>query len=354
MPMARFGCKKSGLVLAAALAAVCWAPAKVLAAKTDIVVLANGDRITGEFKKIQRGQLHWSTDSMSTVYIEWKDVVSLDSKFRLQAELSSGVRYDGYARPAGEPGRIKLVEDPNAGEGVELMMDRVVRVARLDEGSILDRYDGYVGFGYDYTNASDIKKLTAQAGIRARRTAYAWTLDTSVRVTDTGDEPPSKRVSFSGGIDRFMLDRWFRRYLFDLESNDELGLDLRTLVGAGLGRYLVQSNEYEWSAVGGLALSREQFQERSTKENVEVLLGTDFSWYVYDYPKTDFYAKLYVLPSLTDSGRYRAQSDLRARRELYSDLFLELNLYGVYDSKPGSDDSDDLDYGITTSLNFTF
>jgi len=345
---------KSGLVLTAVLAATCWAPAEVLAAKTDVVVLANGDRITGEFKKIQRGQLHWSTDSMGTVYIEWKDVVSLDSKFRLQAELSSGVRYDGYARPTDEPGRIRLVEDPNAEEGVELMMDRVVRVARLDEGSILDRYDGYIGFGYDYTNASDIKKLTAQAGIRARRTKYAWTLDTSVRVTDTGDEPPSKRASFSGGIDRFMLDRWFRRYLFDLESNDELGLDLRTTVGAGLGRYLVQSNEYEWSTVAGLALTREQFQERSTEENVELLLGTDFSWYVYDYPKTDVYTSLYVLPSLTQSGRYRAQSDIRARRELVSDLFLELNFYGSYDSDPGADDADDFDYGVTTSLNFTF
>ena len=49
------------------LLAVCSATA--WAAKTDIVLLKNGDRVTGEVKSLERGKLTLSTDSMGTVYI---------------------------------------------------------------------------------------------------------------------------------------------------------------------------------------------------------------------------------------------------------------------------------------------
>lgn len=39
-------------------------------AKTDIVSLANGDRVTGEIKLIEHGKLRISTDSMGDVLIE--------------------------------------------------------------------------------------------------------------------------------------------------------------------------------------------------------------------------------------------------------------------------------------------
>jgi len=41
-----------------------------LAAKTDVVVLLNGDRITGEVKELSYGQLKFKTDDMGTLYIE--------------------------------------------------------------------------------------------------------------------------------------------------------------------------------------------------------------------------------------------------------------------------------------------
>jgi len=38
--------------------------------KADIVRLANGDRITGEVKNLNRGQLELSTDDVGTLYFE--------------------------------------------------------------------------------------------------------------------------------------------------------------------------------------------------------------------------------------------------------------------------------------------
>ena len=41
--------------------------AQVLAAKTDIIILRNGDHIRGEVKNLASGQLELSTEYMGTV-----------------------------------------------------------------------------------------------------------------------------------------------------------------------------------------------------------------------------------------------------------------------------------------------
>jgi hypothetical protein len=324
------------------------------AAKTDIVVLENGDRITGEFKRIERGQLVWKTDSMGTVYIEWKDVVALQSEYYLQVELESGARYNGFAQLATDSRRLRLVPEDAGGESQEFLMDRVVRVARLDEGRLLDRFDGYANFGYDFTKASGVTQLTTEAGIRTRRKDYAWNVDGSLRITDSDDNPSSERALLGGGFTRFLQNRWFWRHLAQLESNDELGLELRALIGTGGGRYLVQTNEYEWAALAGLALTRENFQTGDSQESIELILGTDFSWFIYDFPKTDLSSSLFFLPNLTDTGRYRAETKIRARREIVSDLFFELSFYGSYDNEAAESAASDLDYGVNTSLGYSF
>lgn len=42
--------------------------------RTDLVVLANGDRITGEVRGLSRGRLELDTDSAGTIHLEWADV----------------------------------------------------------------------------------------------------------------------------------------------------------------------------------------------------------------------------------------------------------------------------------------
>ncbi len=55
-------------------------------AKTDVVVLENGDSITGEIKELYRGKLKFKTDAMSTIYIEWEDVKTLESRDYFEIE----------------------------------------------------------------------------------------------------------------------------------------------------------------------------------------------------------------------------------------------------------------------------
>ena len=70
--------------------------------KTDVIILKNGDRITGEIKKMERGRLSLSTDSMRTVSIEWEDVERITSQYYFEIETTVGNK---ILRQRGHSGR---------------------------------------------------------------------------------------------------------------------------------------------------------------------------------------------------------------------------------------------------------
>ena len=69
-----------------ALLSLCAIPATA-AMKTDIVIFKNGDRLTGEFKSLKRGQLNLNTEATGTIGIEWDKISSVVSDQRVQVEV---------------------------------------------------------------------------------------------------------------------------------------------------------------------------------------------------------------------------------------------------------------------------
>ena len=50
---------------------LCHAADRARPGRTDVVTLANGDRITGEVVRLERGRLEFKTDDAGTLYLEW-------------------------------------------------------------------------------------------------------------------------------------------------------------------------------------------------------------------------------------------------------------------------------------------
>jgi Protein of unknown function, DUF481 len=202
--------------------------------------------------------------------------------------------------------------------------------------------------------ASSRRSIDFAGGLSARTRAHAWALDGSVNLTDDSAGETSERYQLSGNYRQFHRARNFYQGFGGFERNTELDLNLRTLAGAGYGRYFVQNNHSEWLAGVGLAYSHENYTGGETFDSVEGVLATSFKIFRYDFPETDIGGSLTLLPSLTKSGRYRAEADLRAKYEFVDDLYFELKVYGSYDSQPPLADSEQSDYGLTTSLGYSF
>lgn len=326
---------------------------RALADKTDIIEMRNGDRVTCEIKRLERGQLKVSTDSMGTIFIEWEDIARITSKETYVVELEDGTRLDGSLAVAS--GEHDLLLQHDGGSQVVSMADVVwLDPLKLDT-VIIKRWDGSVSAGFDTTKANRDTSLSASFDARRRAEDFLLNFAGSVYSRSRDDSDDSLRANLSAVYRHLLQDRWYWAGLGSLERNDELGIDLRSLGGAGLGRFLVQSGRSLWSVTSGLDVINEQRadDEDSTKNDIEAFFNTEFEFFTYDTPKTTLITSLTVYPSLTESGRVRSDLNFALRQEIITDLFVELSLYDSYDSDPPESGTRN-DYGIVTSLGYSF
>ena len=230
----------------------------------------------------------------------------------------------------------------------------IVRAQPIEGGKVFDRLDGYVSAGFDLAKANNRTSIDFAGGLSSRTRVRAWSLDGSVNLTDDSAGDTSERYQLQGTYRQFVRARDFYLGFTGFDRNTELDLNLRTMVGGGYGRYFVQTNHSEWLGGLGLAYTHENYSGGERFDSVEGVLTTSFKIFRYDFPETDIGGNLTLLPSLTKSGRYRAEGDLRARYEFVDDLYFELKVYGSYDSEPPLADTEQSDYGITTSLGYSF
>jgi bile acid:Na+ symporter, BASS family len=104
-----------------------------------------------------------------------------------------------------------------------------------------------------------------------------------------------------------------------------------------------------WSLMGSVVRTW-----TTTAESLEAVVGTGYSFFHFDDPEASLDASLFVLPSLTESGRLRSEAKLRSRYEIINDLFFEVSLYGSYDTDADATADSKSDYGMTTSLGYSF
>jgi Protein of unknown function, DUF481 len=342
----RLGRLAGAATLAACMLAV---DRPALAADTDVAVLRNGDRIHGEIKGLQYGRLELSTTSMGTIYVEWDKVAGLTSRMFYEIELTDGSRYYGSLEPAAHD----MIGVALEGQTTPLEVWRVVRI-RLIKSSFWDRIDGAISMGANYTKSSGIGQGSLSVNLRTRRRAFEFSTDFSTTVTVQPDQPDQSRTSFAVSYLKLMSHRWFLPATGRLERNTDLGLDLRSSAGGGIGRYLVQTNRSLLGTAGGMLVNRENGVEGETTTNVEAFVALTYEFFTYDTPKTSIDTTFALFPSLNVSGRYRTDFSLTLSREVLPDFTIGATAYDSYDSKPPAGSSSTHDIGISLTIGWTF
>ena len=321
------------------------------AAETDVVIFVNGDRLTGEVKSLERGKLRFKTAATDTISIEWDDVAHLTSNQNIQVETEGGDRYLGRLVADSEARQIAV---KTATSLATLGTQQIVFMNPIEEKGI-ERFDGDITAGFNFAKASEVKQAQLGLELEARTETRLFGLDVSSVSSDSADNDSSQRHSLALTYTRLRPGRWFTGAIVGLERNDELGLDLRTSVGAGGGRYLRQTNSTTLSLTGGLQLSRENVAgAQEDEDTVEAFATLTWDWFRYDTPELDFSTNLQIIPNLTDTGRVRAELDVSMKWEMIEDLFWKLEFYDSFDSDPVVPGAEENDYGVITSLGWEF
>ena len=321
------------------------------AAKTDVVVLINGNSVTGEVKSLEFGVLRYSTDSMGTVNIDWEDVISLTSDQSLQVEISTGTRYFGNLKQPNAPGLISVGRGENF---QEVSKQSVVRLTPIETSEkLIGRFEGSVGIGLDADKGSEVATSNVLLDIGYRTRKYFIGMDLSSSIIDQSGADTTQRNNLTFNYQRFKTNRWYTDWVVSTERNDALGIDNRSTIGGGLGRYVIQTNSNQLSLLVGLNATKEDLQSgEPTTTNAEGKLTFKYLHRSLG-PDTDFLFSAELYPLLEDLSSVRGESDLTFSSEFIDDLFFDVTLFYSFVGEAAVD-TEKTDYGINTSLTYKF
>ncbi len=223
--------------------------------------------------------------------------------------------------------------------------------------SFAERIDVYLAAGYAYTKASGVGQLSFNTSVGYEDMKSRNSLAARNTITDTSDDRTSAtRVNLDRAVWRKNRADSFRAVFGNYEDNDELDLDYRVGLGAGLGRYFIDTHRSRLFGIAGLQAITEKNRTETgaaTNEDVELFLNAGFALWKFTSPELDLDLNLSLYPSITDSGRLRSDTNLRLRWELMDDLFWDITAWASTDNQADKTGRSK-DYSITTGIGWEY
>src|SRR5262245_6462161 len=319
--------------------------------RTDVVTLANGDWITGEVIAVERGRLEFKTDDAGTLYLEWDKLASLIALRFVEVVATDGRRFLGTLGPA--PDRSIAVV-PSQGDVVTLVMTDVALIRAIGSG-FWSQLDGSIDIGYSFTRSSGVSQLNVNTDTVYAKPASRARVSASATLTQKEDDPDrDDRASVELSYLRYPWQHYFIAGAGRFESNESVGIKLRSQIGIAAGPRLVNTSRAQFAVGGGVVFNDEQGVDVEPTQNVEGLVLLTASYFTYDRPKTNLDLNTQYYPSLSNLGRHRLQLDASVKRELLKDFFVSLNMFDTFDSRPPDPTAAKNDVGVVVSIGWTY
>ena len=326
------------------LITVCFA---VTTANAAEVHLMDGSVIIGTILGLEDGEdLIVDTEYMDEVVIEWEAIEEIRETQVIEVELFNGERI--FGRVMVDEKGVSIIGDETT---ITLPRDRVFSLAEVNE-SFWEGLSLYTDIGMNIVRGNnEVNQLSFGAGIGFDGVDFETSVDATTIINEQTEGQDLRRATLAGNYTYRLPRNWQVSGLLQFESDDQQGLNLRTLVGGALGNRVYNQRRMRIDLHAGLVVNSEEFDGQPRTESLEGLLGSVFR--LRSAKGIDIDASLFVLPSLEQSDRLRMQFDGSLSVDLFADLDFKLTVYDRYDSQP-PEGNDTNDTGVTLGLSWSY
>ena len=350
---------RSGMNLRAVIIGCLLLVAPLLARdSTDVIVMKNGDHLTGEIKGLSQGVLYVSMKYiLGTSDVQWSQVDHIESKQLFLVKTEDGLVYTGTLSTAeasaGRPMSIEVVETPEK----QVTLERV-KVVQMDQTSqhFWQRFNGEINTGITYAkgNQSTQYNLSSEVGYpRERWSAFASY--NSTLSSSTGASAATRNQLNVGAQRLLRWNNWFYAGEGGLLQSSEQGINHQGNVGGGIGRYLLNSNRTKLYLLGGFAWQQTTYAPSvfvSGAQNVATgLVSGGLKFYRFNKTTIEFTGS--VFPAISQPGRVYSNVNATYYIKLSGSLSWNVSFYGNWDNQPPPTFSGS-DYGTSSGLSITF
>jgi putative salt-induced outer membrane protein YdiY len=327
------------------------------AALADQVNLKNGDRLTGTIVKSDTKTLLIKTDLAGDVNIQWDAVTSIVSSQTLHLALKDGQTVVGtvttndgkFEIATKDTGSVTASKDAVAGvrdDTEQKAFDD--QIERLRHPHLTDFWSGLLDTGLSLTRGNS-ESLTYSLSGKAARTTERDKISvyTTAIYTDSTVNGISSTTAHAirGGVrgDLNVSDKVFVFGFTDFEYDQFQDLDLRNVVGGGLGYHLIKTKAATFDVFAGGDFDQDFFGAIAatatspatpavTRKSGEVVAGETFNAKVNN--RTTITEQFSLYPNVSDTGNYRFQFDSTAATKLKNWLSWQITYRDRFLSNP--------------------
>jgi len=312
----------------------------------DQITMKDGDRITGAIVKKDGDSLTVKSKNFGTVTLKWADVAAIKSDQPLNVTLTGGTTVKANIETQGDriqvaaPGAPQAVDPKDVvtlrDDAEERTYQKFLHPRLLDLWTI----SGSLNLAGTKGNAQTSTLTTPVNFVRAsnttRTTAYFNSISSSAKINGV-DSSTAKAVRGGWAYDRNLVKKIFANAFNDYEYDKFQALDLRVVIGGGLGYHIWSRDASQLSVVAGVDWNRAAFGASGpspafTRNSAEAFWGDDFNYKLNT--RTSFVQTFRMFDNLSDTGEYRINADIGATTQLTKWLNWNVSLSDRYLSNP--------------------
>jgi hypothetical protein len=324
----------------------------------DVIVMKNGDRITGDIRGLSAGVLSVRVRYIDgRISVQWSQVAHLESNKLYLVQTESGAVYTGKLSTSGEsedpPIRIEVAATPE--REVEIPPRQIISLGPTSD-SFWHRFDGAVNTGLLYSKGNESVQFNLSSQVAYYR--ERWSSEVSFNSTFASNSGANLSTRNQTDISTMKLLRWNNWFYAGTASflqSSVQEINLQTTLGAGVGRYLKNTNRASIYVLGGFGWQNAGYKEytvdQGTQNTAVSFVATDFK--AFKFKKTNLDISASAVPSISGPGRVHFNTNAIYNIRFTPDLSWNFSFYGSWDSRPpatfpGSD------YGTSSGLSWTF
>jgi putative salt-induced outer membrane protein YdiY len=327
----------------------------------DQVTLKNGDRLSGTVVKSDDKTLVIKTEFEGDVTVQWPAVQVINSSEPLHVYLNNGQTLVGPVTTA--DGSLGVATAANGTVSAPLASVKVIRSGAEEAAyekslhpGLSEGWAGGLNLGFALTGGNSQTKNLAVA-FNANRTTlndkFILYANTVYATNDApGAVPSTTANSAQGGLryDHNLTKKLFAFGNIDFQADALQDLNLRSIVGGGLGFHAIKNDHTTLDFLGGVNYTRENYST-FTRNFAAGQVGEEYTRKLG--ASTVLIERFYFFPDLTDWGQYRGTFDFGTVVKINRWLGWQTSFGDIYVTNPPEGKKQN-DVVFTTGLNLSF
>jgi Protein of unknown function, DUF481 len=334
------------------LCATCWARDK-----KDVIVFANGDRMTCEIMQLQKGYLYVRlANGEGTIAVDWTKVVRIESEYHFIATNGRGERFiTNLKNVAPESSKDKYEVQVTGSSKTDFIPSLEIVALQQNDIGFWKNLHGSIDSGLNYTKQQNRVQYNFDSSVIYAKPLWSASADLGSSFSGGGSAQNLRFDLLTNVTRQLHSPRNVYMGLLGFQHNGEQELDLRTTVGGAVGHNFQMTNNSFIAAYIGADWNNEHYADDAPSEQLEnsaeAVVGTQFNF--FRFRTTNFLVNTQIYPSLTDLGRVRLDLNAAVKLRLARRLYWSVSYYLNYDSRPPQN-LNHSDFGTAGSIGWKF